>query len=101
MKKVRLGIVGLGAQGNIYAEFLVQGKVNNMVIGAICDTNPKKKALVDEKYPNVPFYEDYIEMLESGDVDAVITCTTHYKHTEMGNEALYRKNQGLIKKPTR
>ena len=99
MKKVRLGIVGLGAQGDIYAQFLLQGKVNNMVIGAICDTDPKKKALVDEKYPNVPFYEDYIEMLESGDVDAVITCTPHYKHPEMGIEALNRGIHALIEKP--
>ena len=38
--KVRLGIVGLGAQGSMYAKFIADGMVPNMEIGAICDTRP-------------------------------------------------------------
>jgi hypothetical protein len=34
--KVRLGIVGLGAQGSMYARFIKTGMVPNMEIGAIC-----------------------------------------------------------------
>ena len=37
MEKVRLGIIGIGAQGGTYAGFISEGKVKNMVIGAICD----------------------------------------------------------------
>ena len=37
MKKVRLGIIGIGAQGGTYAGFISEGKVKNMEIGAICD----------------------------------------------------------------
>ncbi|MEY2195494.1 Gfo/Idh/MocA family protein [Neobacillus sp. BF23-41] len=99
MKPVRLGIVGLGAQGGAYAQFISEGKVKNMVIGAICDNDPAKKAVAAEKYPDVPFYDNYIEMLESGEVDAVVTCVPHYLHPEMGIDSLKRNIHALVEKP--
>ncbi|WP_010677493.1 Gfo/Idh/MocA family protein [Bacillus timonensis] len=99
MKKVRLGIIGLGAQGGAYAGFIAEGRVPNMEIGAICDIDPAKKAVAEEKYPNVPFYEDYIEMIESGDVDAVVTTVPHYLHPVMAIEALKRDIHVLAEKP--
>ncbi|MDN3018841.1 Gfo/Idh/MocA family oxidoreductase [Paenibacillus sp. BSR1-1] len=99
MANVRLGIIGLGAQGGAYAGFIADGKVKNMVIGAICDTDPAKKQLAQEKYPDVPFYDNYIEMLESGTVDAVVTCVPHYLHPEMGIESLKRDIHALVEKP--
>jgi UDP-N-acetyl-2-amino-2-deoxyglucuronate dehydrogenase len=99
MTKVRLGIIGIGQQGGAYAGFISEGKVENMVIGAICDIDPAKKEMCAEKYPNVPFYDNYIEMLESGDVDAVVTTVPHYLHPEMGIEALKRNIHTLLEKP--
>ncbi|HZG73293.1 MAG TPA: Gfo/Idh/MocA family oxidoreductase [Chondromyces sp.] len=99
MKKVRLGIVGLGAQGGAYADFIAEGRVSNMQIGAICDIDPAKKAVAQEKYPNIPFYEDYIEMMESGEVDAIVTTVPHYLHPEMAIEALKRNIHALVEKP--
>ncbi|WP_199731633.1 Gfo/Idh/MocA family protein [Cohnella endophytica] len=99
MKAVKLGIIGLGAEGGMYAGFLAEGKVNNMVIGAICDIDPAKKAAAAEKYPNVPFYDNYLDMLESGKVDAIVTCVPHYLHPEMGIAALERNIHALVEKP--
>jgi len=99
MKKVKLGIVGLGAQGGLYAQFLSEGRVNNMVMGAICDTDPEKKAIYVEKYPEIPFYDNHIDMLESGDIDAVIICSPHYSHPELGIDALERNIHTLVEKP--
>ncbi len=99
LKNVRLGIIGLGAQGGTYAGFIGEGKVKNMVIGAICDIDPAKKELAAEKYPDVPFYNDYIEMLESGDIDAVVTTVPHYLHPEIGINALERNIHALVEKP--
>jgi predicted dehydrogenase len=94
-----MGVIGLGAQGGTYAGFLTDGKVENMVLGAICDIDPAKKSLAAEKYPDIPFYDNYINMLESGDVDAVVTCVPHYLHPEMGIEALKRNIHALVEKP--
>lgn len=99
MKKVRLGIIGLGAQGGAYAGFISEGRVPNMEIGAICDIDPAKKEVAAEKYPNVPFYTDHIAMMESGNVDAIITCVPHYLHPEMGIQALERNIHALLEKP--
>lgn len=99
MKKVRLGIIGFGAQGGKYAEFITMGRVPNMVVAAICDDDPVKKELIHEKYPNIPYYDDYISMLESGDVDAIVTCVPHYLHPEMGIEALKHNIHVICEKP--
>lgn len=99
MADVRLGIIGLGAQGGAYAGFIAEGKVKNMVIGAICDIDSAKKQEAQEKFPDVPFFDNYIDMLESGDVDAIVTTVPHYLHPEMGIEALKRNIHALVEKP--
>jgi predicted dehydrogenase len=97
--KVRLGIIGLGQQGGAYAKFITDGMVPNMVIGAITDTDPAKRELATETYPDVKVYDDYLTMLDSGDVDAVVTCVPHYLHPEMGMETLKRNIHALVEKP--
>ena len=97
--KVRLGIIGLGAQGSMYARFIADGMVPNMVIGAICDPDPAKADVVATTYPDVRFYTDYLTMMDSGDVDAVVTCVPHYLHPEMGIAALERGIHALVEKP--
>lgn len=99
MNKVRMGIIGLGAEGGMYAGFLADGKVSNMIIGALCDTDPAKKQMAANKYPDIPFYDNYIDMIESGHVDAIVTCVPHYLHPQMGIEALKRGIHALVEKP--
>lgn len=94
---VRLGIIGLGAQGSFYANFIEAGRVDRMTVGAICDVDQSKQARADEL--GVPFFTDYLEMLDSGAVDAVVTTVPHYLHPEMGIAALSRGIPVLIEKP--
>lgn len=96
-KKIRLGIIGLGAEGGMYANFLQEGRVENMEIGAICDILPEKKKKADEY--GVPFYSDYKELITSGDVDAIVTTVPHYLHPEMGIFALENNIHALVEKP--
>ncbi|RPF26924.1 MULTISPECIES: Gfo/Idh/MocA family protein [Georgenia] len=96
--KVRLGIIGLGAQGSMYARFIRDGLVPNMVIGAIADTDPAKRELAAREY-GVPVYEDHTALLAGGDVDAVVTCVPHYLHPEMGIAALEAGVHALVEKP--
>ena len=66
-KKPRLGIVGFGVQGSVYAGLISDGAVPNMEIGAICDGDPARGPVVESNYPAAPFYTDYLTMLDSGD----------------------------------
>lgn len=96
-KKIRLGIIGLGAEGGMYARFLAEGRVENMEIGAICDVLPEKAEQAAEY--GVPFFADYKELISSGAVDAVVTTTPHYLHPEMGIYALTHNVHALVEKP--
>jgi predicted dehydrogenase len=97
--KLRLGIIGLGQQGGMYAKFITDGMVPNMVIGAITDTDPAKREIAAETYPGVPLFDDYVAMLDSGAIDAVVTCVPHYLHPEIGIAALKRDIHALVEKP--
>ncbi|WP_205600679.1 Gfo/Idh/MocA family oxidoreductase [Gracilibacillus sp. YIM 98692] len=99
MQKVKLGIIGFGVQGGAYANLINEGKVPNMEIGAICDIDPDKEKRAKEQFPDVPFYQDYKEMIESSYVDAIVTCVPHYLHPEMGIEALSQDVHALLEKP--
>ncbi|MCD8792965.1 Gfo/Idh/MocA family protein [Staphylococcus gallinarum] len=99
MEKVRLGIIGFGAQGSTYAEFINSGKVENIVIGGICDIDPAKKVQVQQLYPNVPYFDSYQSLIKSGEVDAIVTTVPHYLHTEIGKYALTHEVHALLEKP--
>ncbi|MCL3778279.1 MULTISPECIES: Gfo/Idh/MocA family oxidoreductase [unclassified Actinomyces] len=94
---IRLGIIGLGAEGGMYAGFIASGRVPGMEIGAICDILPEKKEAADGY--GVPFYTDYRQMVTSGDVDAVVTTVPHYLHPEVGVYALEHGVHALVEKP--
>ncbi|WNB87234.1 Gfo/Idh/MocA family oxidoreductase [Cellulomonas sp. ATA003] len=96
---VRLGIIGLGQQGGMYAKLISEGRVPHMTIGAICDTDPAKRDAVRATYPGVAVHEDWRAMLASGDVDAVVTTVPHFLHPEMGIAALEAGIHALVEKP--
>lgn len=100
MNKVRLGIIGYGAEGGLYAGFFKENKLSkNLELTAICDIDTSKKEKVKESFPDVKFFGNYIDMLDSGLVDAVVTTVPHYFHCEMGIEAIKRGIHLLGEKP--
>ncbi|WP_224387833.1 Gfo/Idh/MocA family protein [Pseudonocardia sp. ICBG1293] len=96
-RKVRLGIIGLGAQGTLYADFLRDGTIPNTELGAIADIDPARRAAA-EAY-GVPVHDDHRALIASGDVDAVVTTVPHYLHPEMGIAALEAGIHALVEKP--
>ncbi|MBP8892891.1 MAG: Gfo/Idh/MocA family oxidoreductase [Saprospiraceae bacterium] len=99
MQEVRLGIIGYGQQGGFYAGMIVEGKVKGMVVGAVAEIDESKDELIQEKHPGVKIYRDYKEMINSGDVDAVITTVPHFLHPEMAMYALENDIHVLNEKP--
>ena len=93
MKKVRYGIVGLGNQGTHYAvKLFAEGKIENGVIGALCDIDPTRIEALRGKgnFADIPAFTDYRAMLDSGMIDAVLVETPHYIHPEIVMECLKR-----------
>ncbi len=95
MKKVRLGIIGVGVMGSAHARSLLEGKVPRLELAALCDTNPEAFKPV----PGVPVFTHSDALIRSGQVDAVIICTPHYDHTTIGIAALKAGLHVLVEKP--
>lgn len=98
-KTVRLGIAGLGAQGGMYARVIAEGRVEGMTLGAIADVDPAKEDVVRADFPGVRFFADHLAMLDSGEVDAVVTTVPHYLHPQMVVDAVERGVHVLAEKP--
>ena len=102
MEKIRFGIIGCGNQGSFYArKVFAAGEVENGVLSALCDTNPKKTAALLEKLEGkaLPCFENYVEMIESGLCDAVLVTTPHYQHPEIVMKCLSKGIHVLCDKP--
>ncbi len=102
MKTVRYGIIGVGNQGSTYmlAMFDKQ-KANNAVVTAVCDINPIKTDGIKAKTANrdVKYFDNYVEMLDSGLCDAILVETPHYFHPEMVMACLKRGIHVICEKP--
>ena len=95
MDQVRFGIIGIGNMGSGHIENFEEGRVKRGKLVAICDLIEEKQA----KYPQYKYYKDYKELIDSGDIDAVIIATPHYSHTYIGAYALEKGIHTIVEKP--
>ncbi|MCE5200876.1 MAG: Gfo/Idh/MocA family oxidoreductase [Armatimonadota bacterium] len=93
--KVRIGIIGVGGMGSYHASYLLDEKVKNCELTAVCDIDSSKL----ERFTGILRYSDSAELIRSGDVDAVIVATPHYAHTWIGIDALKNGLHLLTEKP--
>ena len=96
MKEVRLGIIGLGVMGSEHIKTVKKSK--NIRVTAVCDI---KKDLADEraKENNVPAYYSANDLINSGNVDAVLIVTPHYFHTTITIDAFEAGLHVISEKP--
>ena len=99
---VRYGIIGLGNQGSTYLfNIFEKGKAVDAVVSAVCDNNPAKIEATKNRQPSadIAYFDNYIEMLDSGLCDAVLVEVPHYAHPEMVMECLKRNIHVICEKP--
>ena len=91
---VRIGIIGIGNMGSFHARNILDGKVKNAALTAVCDIDTAKSNKFD-----VPFFDNHTKLIESGLCDAVIVATPHYDHPQIGIDALNAGFHLLSEKP--
>jgi predicted dehydrogenase len=101
MQKIRFGIVGIGNMGTAHSKSLLEGKIANGELSAICEP---KKAKADAILSltgaeNVVAFADYTEMLHSGLIDAVIVAVPPYDHQALVCQALEAGLHVICEKP--
>ena len=80
MKKVKIGVIGLGNMGSSHLQCLNDLETADLV--AVCDIVKEKADKFAKKYEAKAYYDGY-EMIKSGDVDAIAIATPHYDHTPL------------------
>ena len=102
MSDIRFGIIGLGNMGSTYLFAMFEaGAIDGAYVSAICDINEDKLTAAKERLTRdgVACYTDYLELLDSGKVDAIMIETPHYLHPRIAIDALERGIAVLCDKP--
>ena len=79
MKKVKVGIAGLGRLGKVHANNIAF-KIPNAELTAACSIMPAELEYAKKELGVKEVYSDYREMLEKADIDAVAIVTTSGEH---------------------
>jgi len=96
MKKVRIGVAGVGGMGQGHCAYM--GKLVGGELAAVCDSHAPIAEQVGRKF-GVPHFSDHKKMLDSGLVDAVLIATPHYFHPPIAIDAFKRGLHVLTEKP--
>ena len=100
MKKVRLGIIGIGNMGSGHARNIKVGMCPEIEVTAVADINPARlewaKAELGE---DVALFDNAETMLDSGKIDACIVSVPHYDHARYVIECMKRGIHVMCEKP--
>lgn len=96
---IRVGVIGIGNMGTAHAACLQKGAVDSLSLAAVCDCNPQKRAVCVEKFPSVPFFDDWQQLIAAKAVDAVIIATPHRFHAHIAKAALEAGLHVMCEKP--
>lgn len=101
MKKQRIGLIGFGGICNSVHLRGYLEHTDKAEITAVCDINPEKLKLAKEKLglSDAQLFENYIDLMDSGLVDAVDICTSNDAHCKIALAAIDRKIPFSIEKP--
>ncbi len=97
-KKIKVGLVGAGAVAQVsYLPIIEQS--DELTLGAVCESNREKVAVLSSRYNVKEIYTDYERMLRDADIDVVIIATPNYLHTPMAISAIEYGKDVLCEMP--
>lgn len=99
MKTLRLAIISFEhLHAMSYAACF--NRIEGAELAAIADSDAGRLADVKKQFPDVPaFYDDYIKMLDEGNIDGVIICSNNRDHLPIALECAKRGKHILCEKP--
>lgn len=95
MKKMRVGIIGIGFIGAAHIEAL--RRLGYVEVVALADAQGAKEKAAELFVPRG--YDDYKEMIDKEDLDAVHICTPNFLHHEMAMYAIAKGVAVMVEKP--
>jgi len=100
MKKVRIGVIGIGNMGSVHAAYLSKGAVPGAEITAVCDIKPERLKWAGEHLGDeVHTFDNADALMDSGLVDGVMIAVPHYSHPPIAIKAFEKGLHVLTEKP--
>lgn len=87
MKKIRIGIVGLGRVAS-KTHIPILKSIENVEVASGAEKNPERAERVKHLYKLGSVYSDYEEMYASEKLDGVYVCLPHHLHADASKKAL-------------
>lgn len=93
--KKDVAVIGTGYWGrNLVRVFNELG-----VLAAVCDSDKEKLQEYKQKYPSVKFYSDFEDVIEDGDINAIVIATPAATHYSLVKRALEVLRHVFVEKP--
>jgi dTDP-4-amino-4,6-dideoxygalactose transaminase/predicted dehydrogenase len=96
VEPIRFGIIGFGIMGQEHARAIRSNAL--LKLAAVTDVQAKTGRQIAADL-NCKWFENAEEMMQSGDVDAVVIATPHWQHGELAIKALKAGLHVLCEKP--
>ncbi|MFC1628598.1 Gfo/Idh/MocA family protein [Gemmatimonadota bacterium] len=95
---IKIAQIGVGYWGpNILRNLLLLR--DRIEVKAVVDSAPDRLDFIHQKYPDLPLHDDYHQVLQSDDIDAVIIVTPAATHYQLASEFLAAGKHVLVEKP--
>lgn len=101
MKKIKLGIIGIGNMGSTHIKNIYEGKCPEIEVTAVADIDPKRLewAKAQDFGKSIVYFDNAIDMLDSGLIDSCLVAVPHYDHAPLAIEAMKRSIHVMVEKP--
>lgn len=100
MKKVSLGIIGIGNMGMGHIAKMKEGLTPELELVAVADVKEERRDWAKANLPEgVRIYGDGSELIQADDCDAVLIAVPHYDHPRYAIESLGRGKHVMVEKP--
>ena len=101
MEKIKLGIIGIGNMGSGHASNIKDGKCPEIELLAIADSNPERLDWAKQQNyaEGITYFDNAMEMLASGMINACLVAVPHYDHTKYAIACMKRGIHVMVEKP--
>ena len=94
---INIGVIGCGYWGpNLIRNFQ---EISGCCVRMVCDLRDERRNFVHQRYPNIVTVEDYRELIESPEIDAIVIATPVSTHFQLAMGALQAGKHVLVEKP--
>ncbi|KPL04537.1 MAG: hypothetical protein AMJ90_00370 [candidate division Zixibacteria bacterium SM23_73_2] len=94
---VKVGIIGLGTWGkNLLRNF---SNLTDCEVLVCCDQQKEQLKKIQSIHPDYRYVQDYKEILEDKNIDAVVIATPPESHFEIAHQAISKQKDVFVEKP--